>query len=845
MKYTITDLIPVTTVQELTTSFYMATGIPNAIIDFSGTVITASGWQEICTRFHRQHPEAKAACIDSDVAVTERIQRDGEPYAVYECPHGLTDAAAPIVVDGEHLANCFTGQFFTRKPTAEDLARFREQARRYGFVPEDYLSAVRRVPVIERSRLTHILNYLSRFAELLAETGLARLNALRSRDELEARVAERTAELNALNQELRNQEARYRRLVERSPDILYSFSPETGGSYVSPRVTEVLGYSVAELQADPFLWHRSIHPDDKPAVDRVIRGFAEGRDFEIEYRIQDAQGQWHWLYDRSIGRENHQGAPVIEGLAMDITDRKETEDALRESETRIRMITDSLPVLIAELDRNLRYVFLNRRYEELFGLAPTAGVGLHVRDVLGEQGFEIVAPYLRRVLAGEKVFYEYELPLPDGIAQTVYAHYLPRIDDDGEVKGIYVWAQDVTAAKQTEEHLRRAYEEISAAKETLEFENTQRRQTEAQLEVLLKETERANRELEDFAYVVSHDLKAPLRGISSLTNWIAEDYGDQLDAEGREYIEDLKGQARLMHNLIDGILQYSRVGRVKVAPESVDTDTLVRETIESLSPPDSIDIRVDGILPLVTYDYTHLHQVFQNLIDNAIRHLGKPEGEIVVSCREPQTFFEICVRDTGVGIPERHFERIFKMFQTLGTDAGSDSTGIGLALVKRIVERHGGTVRVESTEGEGSAFYFTVPRQASGPIGQDGIRVLLIDDNAEFSAVTTRMIQRAGGEVLWAEGGDTARGFLADPTREINLILLDVFLPADDTLTLYESLRRLRPATRIIACTGMGGTDELSALEAAGVDGVIHKPFHYNELIELLGQTRPDGSETP
>jgi PAS domain S-box-containing protein len=844
MKYTVTDMIPVSTVHELTTSFYAATGIPNAIIDLSGTVITASGWQEICTRFHRQHPEAKAACIDSDVAVTERIQRGGEPYAIYECPHGLTDAAAPIIVAGKHLANCFTGQFFTRKPTADDLARFRDQARRYGFDPEDYLTAVAQVPVIEMSRLSSILSYLSRFAELLAETGLARLNALRSRDELEQRVAERTAELNRLNGALRNQEERYRRLVERSPDIIYSFSPKTGGSYVSQRVTEILGYSVEQLQADPFLWYRSIHPDDKPAVDRSIREHADDLDFEIEYRIQDAGGRWHWFHDRSIGRGEQDGARVIEGLAMDITDRKETEEALRESETRFRMITDSLPVLIAELDRNLRYVFLNRRYEELFGKDSDTCIGLHVRELLGEQGFEIVAPYLRRALAGEKVFYEYELPLSDGTAQTVYAHYLPRIDEDGEVKGIYVWAQDVTPTKQIEEHLRRAYEEISSAKETLEFENHQRRQTEDQLKVLLKETERANRELEDFAYVVSHDLKAPLRGISSLTNWIAEDYADQLDAEGREFLDDLKGQARLMHNLIDGILQYSRVGRGKVAPESVDADTLVRETIESLSPPESIEIRVDGILPLVTYDYTHLHQVFQNLIDNAIRHLGKPEGEIVISCRETRTAFEISVRDTGVGIPERHFERIFKMFQTLGTDAGSDSTGIGLALVKRIVERHGGTVRVESTEGEGSAFYFTVPRQAPGPIARDGIRVLLIDDNAEFSEVTTRMIQRAGGEVLWAAGGDTARGFLADSSREIDLILLDVYLPADDTLTLYESLRRLRPAARIIACTGMGGTDELIALEAAGVDGVIHKPFQYNELIELLGQSRPEESET-
>ncbi len=220
-----------------------------------------------------------------------------------------------------------------------------------------------------------------------------------------------------------------------------------------------------------------------------------------------------------------------------------------------------------------------------------------------------------------------------------------------------------------------------------------------------------NEELTQFADIVSHDLKAPLRGIISLSTWIADDYKDALGDEGRENLSGLCGRAHRMNDLIDGILRYSSAGREELSLVVVETRELVAEVIAALAPSCDITVEIEGDLPKVVYDRTQLSQVFQNLIDNAIKHMEKPAGRVTVSCRRARDLWEFSVRDDGPGIPSAHFERIFKIFQTLKPKDEASSTGIGLSLVKRYVERHGGTVEVRSVVGEGSTFSFTVPRR--------------------------------------------------------------------------------------------------------------------------------------
>jgi len=235
--------------------------------------------------------------------------------------------------------------------------------------------------------------------------------------------------------------------------------------------------------------------------------------------------------------------------------------------------------------------------------------------------------------------------------------------------------------------------------------------TNRDLEATAARLQEVNQELNDFAYVVSHDLKAPLRAISQLANWISADYADALDQEGQEMLHLLTGRTKRMHDLIEGILQYSRIGRVTEKESIVDLNQLAQETIEMLALPEHIQITVKDELPTVTGERTRLGQVFQNLFDNAVKFMDKPEGRVSLYCVDEGTHWLFSVADNGPGIEEKHHTRAFQIFQTLAPRDQVESTGVGLALVKKIVEAWGGSIWVESTVGEGSTFYFTLPKK--------------------------------------------------------------------------------------------------------------------------------------
>ena len=301
-------------------------------------------------------------------------------------------------------------------------------------------------------------------------------------------------------------------------------------------------------------------------------------------------------------------------------------------------------------------------------------------------------------------------------------------------------AEDMTSSlRQSEAELREARdhlelrvnertEQLSLTNRSLQGEVVRRTRAEMQLEHRLNDLNKVNGELNNFAYIVSHDLKAPLRAISSLAGWIAEDNEKSLDEEGRENLATLMNRTRRMDSLIDGILRYSRIGRLDPRLEDIDTGQVARDVIDSLAPPEDIAVRIEGELPLVRYDRTHMVQLFQNLVSNAITHMGKPCGEIVVFCDEYEEAWEFAVRDTGQGIDEKHFERIFKIFQSLKSRDEAEATGIGLSLVKAIAEKHGGRVRIESTVGQGSTFYFTISKR---PVGSEASVSLETDADAE------------------------------------------------------------------------------------------------------------------
>lgn len=225
------------------------------------------------------------------------------------------------------------------------------------------------------------------------------------------------------------------------------------------------------------------------------------------------------------------------------------------------------------------------------------------------------------------------------------------------------------------------------------------------------ELERSNRELDHFAHVVSHDLRAPLRSIGNYADWLEEDSAGALGEAALEHLALLRRRVRGMEALIQGVLRYSRAGREPDPPERVDVGALVREVVEVLAPPEPVRVEVDPDLPTLVTERVELQQVFQNLIGNAVRYARVPEPRIRVRAREAGEFHEFVVADNGPGIPPRAQERIWTLFFTGRAGSEAESTGIGLSVVKKLVERRGGRAWVESETGSGAAFHFLWPRE--------------------------------------------------------------------------------------------------------------------------------------
>ncbi len=235
----------------------------------------------------------------------------------------------------------------------------------------------------------------------------------------------------------------------------------------------------------------------------------------------------------------------------------------------------------------------------------------------------------------------------------------------------------------------------------------------------VRDLQRSNKELQDFAHVTAHDLKAPLRGIGTLADWITSDYADRLDEQGKQNLGMLKGRVSRMSELIDSILHYSEIGRTAQRIDRVDVNALLAEIVGRLTVPPHIRITIARDLPTIVSERVRLAQIFYHLIDNALKYMDKPEGLIEVGYARIDGFLRFHVSDNGPGIHRKYFQKVFQMFQTLTRRDERESMGIGLAVVKKIVELYDGNVWIESEMGKGTTFYFTLPEQMLAADGKE------------------------------------------------------------------------------------------------------------------------------
>ena len=369
----------------------------------------------------------------------------------------------------------------------------------------------------------------------------------------------------------------------------------------------------------------------------------------------------------------------------------------REQPDLARAALDGLSAHIAILDGDGRILAVNAAWRAFAEANSSSGEafaeGADYLGVCDESSGECEAGAaalgIRSVLRGEAELFSLEYPCHSPHQRRWFGMHATRFPGGGPAR-VVVSHEDVTARKLAEESLQRRVEELAEATHTLE---------------------RRNAELDQFAYITSHDLKAPLRGIANLSRWIEEDLGESLTPEVTGQLEMLRGRVNRMEAMIEGILEYSRIGRTPVAPQSVDVKALLTEVIDLLAPPPGLAVTLDAGLPVLRARRLLLQQVFQNLLSNALKHHDKGEGQVHVGVKEAGKWFEFSVADDGPGISPRYHEKVWAIFQTLEARDRVENTGVGLALVKKIVEGQGGRAWVESEEGRGATFRFTWPKQ--------------------------------------------------------------------------------------------------------------------------------------
>ena len=358
-------------------------------------------------------------------------------------------------------------------------------------------------------------------------------------------------------------------------------------------------------------------------------------------------------------------------------------ESVKRSEERFRMLAEGVPNHLLFLDPQLRIVFANDVFLEAAGWSADKAMGLHVSEIMGPERFLQRQPFYERALAGETVSYESTGAIGSESGYFRFS-YRPSFDESGNVRGIFSMATDISA----------------------------RRKIELELEAKQAELLRSNKDLEQFAYVASHDLKAPLRAIELLVQWITEGL-DGYDANNvQENLGLLSKRTQRLNRLLDDLLAYSRAGRKVGSHRMTDVHALVLDVVQLINPPPTISISIDGQLPKLTTHSAPLEQVFRNLISNAVKHHPGPQGRIVVSCEEQHDHYIFAIADDGEGIPAQYADRVFEMFQTLKSRDQVEGSGMGLAIVNRIVQWQRGRVWFEpAPEGRGTVFKFQWSKQ--------------------------------------------------------------------------------------------------------------------------------------
>jgi PAS domain S-box-containing protein len=490
---------------------------------------------------------------------------------------------------------------------------------------------------------------------------------------------------------LKESEEKYRTVISQTGQLVYDYNVQSGIMRWGGAIKEITGYSEEEFNREVSrdIWGERIHPEDRTLTYGL---FEKAQDacgkFSAEYRFACKDGSYRYISDEGIFIRGDEGRAIrMLGVMKDITERRKTDEAIKESEEKFRTLSEQSSLSITIIQDG-RFKYFNKAFLEMTGFNS------------GEMAAMPESEYEKHIYPEDAAVLAHQAGWRGQIG-VLNSYQFRIIGGTGKIKWMDVYSKNVP------------YEGKPANFITMS-DITDLKDTEEKLKKTILELERSNAELERFAYVASHDLQEPLRMISSYVQLLERRYRDKLGGDANEFIGYAVDGAARMQKLIKDLLAYSRLGTREKQFVQIDTNATIEQVkanLVEMIAGKSCEIKT-GKLPEITADESQITQLFQNLISNGMKFGRKDEKCVIeVSAEKKGKEWEFCFKDNGIGIDPKYYDKIFVIFQRLHSAAEYSGTGIGLAICKRVVENHGGRIWVESEEGRGSAFYFTIPER--------------------------------------------------------------------------------------------------------------------------------------
>ncbi|NLH47566.1 MAG: PAS domain S-box protein [Myxococcales bacterium] len=867
---TLSDIIDSESVQSLLEDFFHATNFLVAILDLEGNILVARGWQDICTRFFRIHPQTCINCTESDTILSQGVPA-GE-FRLYRCKNGMWDLATPIVVQGKHVGNIFFGQFFFDDEIV-DREAFRRQAAEYGFNEEEFLAALDRVPRLRRTTVETIMSFYAKLAGLVANLSHGNI-----------RLARALTERERLLQSLRESEQRFRSLFENATngvaiyeavwdehgepiDFIWLEANATFADYSGRQLSELSGRRITEV----FPAARQ-----SPFFNNLIRVARTGEPATIEFFSEIWRRELIvGVFQASRGR--------FGTIIQDITARKKAENELRRRsavDAALAELSAQMLASEAPLERIVPQILRQacRLTESEFGFVSAidpknnASIGIALATApdritsLTDWKSPLTFPWKKDSEAGgltgysptrQKAFYSNAPALLPGGEESPASRpprnflAVPAIVEDHLLGQIFLADAKRDYTDEDQEDIRRLAEYLGFSLRDWRTRD-KLRQSEEQLRQAQK-MEAVGR----LAGGIAHDFNNLLTGITGFTDIILA--GMEEDDPVRSDLVEVKSAADKAVSLTAQLLAFSR--RQVIVPKIIDLNELLTESMKMLQRLIGEDIvsrfNPDSELAPIKIDPQQIDQVLVNLAVNA-RDAMPNGGVLTIETNDvmideeyardhlevkPGRYIQLVVSDNGTGMTPNVMEHLFEPFFT--TKEKGKGTGLGLSMVYGIVKQNGGFINVYSEPGIGSSFKIYLPKVEGDldplskkpaaelpPRGHETI--LLVEDEDTVRNLAERVLSQQGYQVISRKDPEEARALIRQDHQQIDLLLTDVVMPKLNGRQLFEAAQAVRADLRVLFMSGY--TENAIAHHGVIEKGTnyIPKPFTADHLLRKI-----------